>query len=63
MGKSDNRVVSLQRQVKIARAALTKISLGCRDAEGVATEVIDEMWPLDKKQPLQGLVGHEKKSR
>ena len=59
--KDQQRIVALQKQVKIARTALAMIGRGCRDPEGIANQALDAMWPLDPKQPLQGLVGHEKR--
>ena len=59
--KDQQRIIDLQRQLKIARAALSEISLGRRDPVPIAIQAIDEIWALDKKQPLQGLVGHEKR--
>jgi hypothetical protein len=55
---SRNRIVDLQRQVKIARDALNRISAGCRDPELAAVNALDEIWKLDRKQALQGVVGH-----
>lgn len=57
---SKDRIIELQRQLKIARTALAMIGRGCRDPEGIANQAMDTMWPLDPKQPLQGLVGHER---
>lgn len=53
------RIIELQRQVRIARTALKSIAdqvQCCPDA--TAREALDEMEPLDRKRPLQGLVGH-----
>jgi hypothetical protein len=72
MSASDaRRIADLQKQVKIARDALDRIKhrqCGCRGLlaltpERVAEEALDEMWRLDQKQPLQGLVGHERRKR
>lgn len=52
------RIVDLQRQVRISKTALTAIAHGCRNHETVAAEALDALWTLDKKQPLQGVVGH-----
>lgn len=57
------RIIELQRQVKICRTALEQIRGGARDPEGIAGEALDQLHPLDKKAPLQGLVGHEKRPR
>ena len=59
--KDQQRIIELQRQLKIARTALGMIGRGCRDPEGIANQAADAMCPLDNKQPLQGLVGHEKR--
>lgn len=53
------RLIELQKQVRISKTALTAISNGCRNHETVATEALDALWALDKKQPLQGVVGHQ----
>lgn len=60
MNKQQDRIVELQRQVKIAKAALTKIKCGCRDPESEASTALDDMWANDKKQALQVLLGHER---
>lgn len=57
-----DRIVSLQRQLKIARDALTQIKSVDEQYSNrsvrVAEDALTEMWKLDPKQPLQGLVGH-----
>lgn len=53
-----SRLIDLQRQLSISRTALTAISHGCRNHEGVASAALDALWLLDKKQPLQGVVDH-----
>lgn len=53
------RIIELQRQVRVARLALTRIVHGSRNAEAIASEALENMWPLDRKQPLQGVVGHD----
>lgn len=60
-----NRIVELQRQLKIARDALTKIANGHHrpSPESVAGDALYSMFPLDQKWPLQGLVGHERRAR
>ena len=58
MTHEQQRIIELHRQIRVARTALVKIRAGRRDPEGIASEALDAMWPLDKKQPLQGLVGH-----
>lgn len=52
-----NRVIELQRQLKICRDALIRIQNGHRDPEGIADQALSRLMPLDKKYPLQGLVG------
>lgn len=61
--KDAGRIVELQRQIKIARDALTKIQCGCRDPESIADAALYAMLPMDVKRPLQALVGHEVKRR
>lgn len=60
-----DRIIALQRQLKIARDALTRICSGEEQYSNRSTRVaetaLDEMWRLDPKQPLQGLVGHERR--
>jgi hypothetical protein len=48
------RIVDLQRQLKISKTALAAISGGCRNHETVASEALDALWALDKKQPSAG---------
>ncbi len=54
--KLQKRIIDLQRQVQIARTALTQIRFGSRDPEVIACDALDSMWALNSKQPLQGLV-------
>jgi hypothetical protein len=56
--RQQERIISLQRQVKVARDALLRIREGTRDPERVAAEAMDTMWGDDITQALQGLVGH-----
>lgn len=63
MSASQARIVELQRYLKIARDALEKIKNGTSDPYHVADIALEETWPLEKKQPLQGLVGHERRQR
>lgn len=56
---SKQRTIDLQKSLKIARTALERIQCGHRDPEGLATQALDEMWKLEPKQSLQGVVGHE----
>jgi hypothetical protein len=57
------RIIELQRQVRMAKTALEAIKGGCHDPEGRAEEALYSMQPLDRKAPLQGLVGHERRAR
>jgi len=60
----ERRIINLQQQVRIARDALNRIADGrTRDAAKVAEAALDSMWPLDPKQPLQGIVGHQQRAR
>jgi hypothetical protein len=63
MAKEQTRIIELQKQVSIARGALLRISNGGNNPEVIAERALDKMWPLDLKQPLQGVVGHERRSR
>ncbi len=56
------RIIELQRSNKIAREALQKILHGTCDPIGLAEDALYRMMPLEKTQPLQGLLGHERKS-
>ncbi|WP_448952150.1 hypothetical protein [Labrys neptuniae] len=58
---SKDRIMELQRQLKIARSALERIKYGVVDPQSVAEEALDKLFPLDPKQPLQGLCGHERR--
>lgn len=62
-GRDKERITELQRQVRIAKAALKRIKHGTMTLQTVAEEALDTMWPLDKKQLLQGVVGHERRPR
>lgn len=57
---SKQRIIDLQKQVRIARTALERIKAGTTRHQSVAEEAINEMWKLEQKQPLQYLVGHER---
>lgn len=62
MSKTDkDRIIRLRAQLRIARAALEKLK--DYDSPGTASQALDVIWRLDEKQPLQGLVGHERKPR
>lgn len=55
---SKQRIVELQKSLRIARTALERIQAGHRNAEIVASGALDEMRKLEPKQQLQGVVGH-----
>lgn len=58
---SKKRIIELQKQVRIAREALTRIGSGNYTESfcvTIASEALDKLWALDEKQPLQGVVGH-----
>lgn len=61
---SKQRVIELQRQVRIAKVALTKVAARANrvDLVMLAENALDEMFKNDPKQPLQGLVGHDRNS-
>lgn len=63
MSQSQQRIVELQRQVKVAKSALAKIACGINNPDQVADDAIYEMRPMDPKVPLQGIVGHERQRR
>ncbi len=49
---------------RIARVCLERIALGhSRNPEKDADEALGEMFRVGRKQPLQGLVGHERRPR
>ena len=52
------RIIDLQKSLKIAREALERIHYGTPRAEAIATEALNEIWRMEPKQQLQGLVGH-----
>lgn len=56
------RIIDLQKQLKIARTALEQIRQGTGQPEGVAADALDEMMPHDKVNPIAGLMGWEKRS-
>ena len=60
---SKQRIIELQKALKVARTALERIQCGHRNAEGLATAALDEMFRLEPKQPLQGVVGHGARRR
>jgi len=52
------RIIELQRQIKICREALTKISCGAYSPEAVAADALYRLFPLDPKNDLAGICGH-----
>lgn len=62
--KDKARIIELQRSLKIARTALEKIMYEhSSNASRVAETALDEMRPLERKMPLQGLCGHASRDR
>lgn len=59
------RIIDLQKSLKIARTALEHIKYGPHrpSVEQIAGDALDEMFKLEPKQPLQGLVGHSSARR
>lgn len=55
------RIIDLQRQVRIARAALQKIVHGTARPHAIAEEALYDMLPSDKPSPLAGVLGWEKR--
>lgn len=53
------RIIDLQRQVRIARTALEKIVHSSTDPVNTAEEALDEMRRQDKPAPLAGVLGWE----
>lgn len=60
---SKQRIVELQKALRVARTALERIQCGHRNPEGLAGQALDEMWKLEPKQQLQTLVGHAPRVR
>ncbi len=60
---SKARIIELQRQVKIARGALERISKGCRSPGNEADEALYAMLPLDPKLPPPETLGQLKGPR
>lgn len=59
------RIIDLQKQVRIARIALEAVKYG-RDPYTIADEALDAMMALDpavKRAPLEGVLGWGKKRR
>lgn len=58
-----DRIIELQKSLRIARSALESIAHGhSHHPERTAESALNEMWKLEPKQPLQGVVGHERKA-
>jgi hypothetical protein len=53
------RIVELQRSLRIAKLALEKIKDGTPNPYSVAELALDDMQTLAPKVQMQGLVGHE----
>lgn len=54
-----DRIIELQKSLRIARSALERIASDhAKCPKSVADNALIEMWRLDKKQPLQEIVGH-----
>lgn len=59
MGRLQQRIIDLQRQLKLAKDALEKIAGGrSSDPEDEAQGALDRIEDLDKSYNLQGLCGH-----
>lgn len=58
---SKQRIVELQKSLRIAREALTRIAAGTTRSEQIAEEALAAIWKLEPKQQLQGLVGHARR--
>lgn len=52
------RIIELQRSLRIAKMALERIAYGAAQPHDVADDALSEIFKLALKQPLQGLVGH-----
>ncbi|MDE2096810.1 MAG: hypothetical protein KGL39_06145 [Patescibacteria group bacterium] len=56
--------IEAEKQLTVARRCLEKIgNRHSHDPERDALEAIDEMFRVGQKQPLQALVGHERRSQ
>lgn len=61
MAINKDRVINLQRQVRIAQTALERIQYDhASNPTSIAENALTEIWKLDPKQSLQGIVGHER---
>jgi hypothetical protein len=63
MTTKQDRIIDMQKALKIAREALEKIKYGHSRIESakLAENALDEMWRLSAKQPMQALCGHERR--
>jgi len=62
---SKDRIIELQKSLRIAKQALEKIKhghTGRYDASVIAENALDEIFPLEKKQQMQGICGHMSKA-
>ena len=58
--KEQQRIVALQRSLKVAKDALFRIKFGQSDPEGIASQAWEHIETLElqsKPTPLSGLVG------
>ena len=58
MSARPDRIIELQKSLKIAREALERIKCGSTRAESIAADALDDMFRLEPKRQLQGIVGH-----
>jgi hypothetical protein len=64
MATDKQRLVETQSQLRLARFALEKIAHHHTDRpDMVAEAALEEIFRVGPKQPLQGLVGHERRQR
>ena len=61
MNAQQQRIIDLHKALKIAKKALDKIRLFSPYPHAIAENALDEIFELDKAQPLQGLVGHKRR--
>lgn len=62
MSKDKERIIELQRSIRVAKLALERICYGhARDPIATADEALQQMRPLEPKMQLQGLLGHASK--
>lgn len=54
--------IEAEQALKIAKDALVKIAYGhSSNEQDTASSALDKMHQLGRKQPLQGLVGHDRR--